>query len=400
MLHPYDSITEDDTESILRFLDEYGDVRPEVPMDVLLSSWSRNKGTLFKAFGCKLKLEYDVDIQPTYPQIEQLLSKIYKPATDPFVENKGKFITSILNWQTLSPAQVFSFMNMVSYRNVYDGTVYMNHCFKLDQKEPLRIPRGTKVMRAVRKFLIYIEYDDMDLFEAWRNRISDVMTKTRIESKLVLSIHPSDFLTLSDNMSDWGTCLSWSEKAMGRCGCIEMMNSRYAVVAYLTDGKTFCGNIANKTWRTLIYVNKYILLSSKSYPFTNDEITKMALEKLRGLVYNNLKWKYQYGMERYYDGFTPIVHRSNRNQGHLRFDFITMYDDINLNEETAFYCYRNYVEDRVCGTRINSYSKVFRSQKPTCMCCGKEMYPTSMDGYVTCLKCWKKDRTHAKKRGK
>ena len=280
---------------------------------------------------------------------------------------------------------------MISYKNVYNRQIDRDYAFFFNGKS-LMIPKGTKVVKAARKFLVAAGYNNMDVFEKWSNNISDIITRNYVESKLVLSIHPADFLTLSDNASDWTSCLSWKDDSAGKCGCVEMMNNKYAVVAYLTNGKEFFGNIPNKTWRTLIYVNKYILLSGRAYPFSNDEITKVALKKMRGLVFNNLKWRYQYGLERYYDGLLPVIHKSKIMQGHLQFDFITMYDDITWSRETGFYCYRNYSVDKKCRSGYNSYSRLFRSQKPTCLCCGKDMYPMMMDGWLTCINCGQKQQ--------
>lgn len=391
MKHPYDLITEEDKEDILKYIVEYGKVRPEVPIEDLLSSWSRNKGTLFKAFGRKLRIEYDVKFKPSYGQICSYLRDVYRPTDDLYERKKGELVEDIVNWHKLTPFQVDDFLSMISYKNVYNRHTDRDYAFFLNGKS-LMIPKGTKVVKAARKFLVAAEYGRMDVFEKWSNDISDIITRNYIESKLILSIHPADFLTLSDNASDWTSCLSWKDDSAGKCGCVEMMNNKYAVVAYLTNGKKFFGNIPNKTWRTLIYVNKYILLSGKAYPFSNDEITKVVLKKMRELVFNNLKWKYQYGLERYYDGLFPTVHKSKNTQGHLQFDFITMYDDVYLNTETSFYCYRNCSVDRKCRSGYNSYSRLFRSQKPTCLCCGKGMYPIMMDGWLTCINCGQKQQ--------
>lgn len=390
MKHPYDLITDEDKEDILRYIIEYGKVLPEVPIDDLLSSWSRNKGTLFKAFGRTLRIEQDIKLKPTYEQVCFMLHNVYRPTEYIYERNRGELITHIVNSLILTPAQVSDFLDMVSYKNIYQKVTDKDYVF--DFEKQLKIPKGTKTIRAVRKFLLSMGYSRMDVFEKWSNDISDIITRNYIESKLVLSIHPADFLTLSDNASDWTSCLSWKDNSAGKCGCVEMMNNRYAVVAYLTNGKKFFGNIPNKTWRTLIYVNKHILLSGKAYPFTNDEITKTALEKMRELVFNNLRWKYQYGLERYYDGQLPVAHKSKYRQGHLHFNFITMYDDINLNRETNFYCYRNYSMDKKSKNGYNSYSRLFRSQKPTCLCCGKDMYPLTMDGWLTCINCGQKQQ--------
>ena len=54
-------------------------------------------------------------------------------------------------------------------------------------------------MRAIRKILEYFEFPFMDTFNQWRDDISVINTDKEINGELVFSIHPIDFMTMSDN---------------------------------------------------------------------------------------------------------------------------------------------------------------------------------------------------------
>lgn len=80
-----------------------------------------------------------------------------------------------------------------------------SNCIK---KNPLRIAYSTKIMRAIGKVLKYFDYPHMDAFQKWQNDISVIRSAGTYNTNLVLSIHPIDFMTASDNSCGWGSCMS------------------------------------------------------------------------------------------------------------------------------------------------------------------------------------------------
>lgn len=88
-------------------------------------------------------------------------------------------------------------------------------------------------MKALKQLNGILHFMDDDEFEEFRICQSMCTNTTALEGKLCLSIHPLDYMTMSDNACDWSSCMSWQEDGCYRMGTVEMMNSPCVIVAYL-----------------------------------------------------------------------------------------------------------------------------------------------------------------------
>lgn len=123
-----------------------------------------------------------------------------------------------------------------------------------------------------------------------------------MNSEIILSIHPLDFMTMSDNTSNWSSCMSWNNFGSYRCGTVEMMNSASIVIAYsaakepmdlFDDSKEYKWN--DKTWRELFIVTKDFIYPIKGYPYQNIEFEKFVMDKLAELGEKNCGFSYKEG---------------------------------------------------------------------------------------------------------
>ena len=191
-----------------------------------------------------------------------------------------------------------------------------------------------------------------------------------LKGDLVLSIHPLDFLTMSNNNSGWSSCMHWGGEDPGcyHIGTIEMMNSNNVICCYLeSDSKKYsfgADNDAkllywnNKKWRQLVIVNKDIIVSGKAYPYQNKGITTAVLETLNKLAKENCGWTYQFGIEEYRDmEHIYCIDEMARNRDWIRNKRATkhniilhtkgMYNDYFNDNKTVYYCYRNKVKHNI-----------------------------------------------------
>ena len=245
------------------------------------------------------------------------------------------------------------------------------------------IKNGMKTLRTIQRLLKLTHYPHMDLFEEWRNAVNCISIGNEIRAKLVLSIHPIDFMSMSDNTCNWSSCMSWGKSGCYRSGTLEMMNSNVAIIAYLEAPQTFTLDISenesyivpNKSWRSLFYVHKNILLNGKAYPYHNEELTFEVLNMLKDLVKENLNWNYQFGIQEYQDmvhldgnyyvrDFFDVDYDKKQNH-HCIFVYTNaMYNDIIESHTPTYFCYRNWVPKSI---------KLCLSGPPTCICCGDIM---------------------------
>ena len=177
--------------------------------------------------------------------------------------------------------------------NSYSGTPFS----VIDPKteKPYYIKKGCKIMKVLHKICEMYNID-MESFEAFRIKHSQILNAKKLTGELHLSIHPLDYITMSDNECGWASCMSWLNGGEFAQGTVEMMNSACVVVAYLTakDNVNFYGGEwNNKKWRELFIVTENVISEILPYPYRNDSLTKAVLGWLRELAKQNLNWEYK-----------------------------------------------------------------------------------------------------------
>lgn len=264
-----------------------------------------------------------------------------------------------------------------------------------------------------------------DYIEDFRIKHSMVLNHKTVYGNLCLSIHPMDFMTLSDNASNWHSCMRWDDYDDGegigeyRLGTIEMMNSPCVLVAYIEseyDKMAFYGGKWNsKKWRQLVIVTPELILANRQYPFQMD-----AAE------WEVLNWVKELAEASGFGSYSPDI-RSGGNSvatmteyGNISWNFITnfMYNDITsgksllMNDEyfkehrTYRLNYSGVASCILCGDIINSRLD-FPRDSLVGLCCGEFIVCSDCgcimreseygddchyldDGRVLCYDCWDK----------
>ena len=385
-MQPFDCLTVDDKEIVRQWAINYGEAEPQ-SIEQVLATWNKNKRTLFRAFGRQLQISFPVHQKVNSSYRQSKWRNLYSPfiiydKTDfqyvKYDPRNHVFINDLVQWlrnewlDTLPLSTIQSILQYTKYCYIETGKTNDDKCFAGGTSgKVLKIPKGTKIMRAIRKVLEYYSFPHMESFNKWRDDISVINTDKEINAELVLSINPVDFITMSDNKSGWTSCMSWIDGGAYSTGTIEMMNSNVAIVAYLRNAQPFTYNgieISNKSWRTLVFAHKDILLVGKHYPYQSEALAKIVLDKLQEIV-KTLGWKYQYKNQLYrdmiysYDNNYIREYFGRYKGGHKIFVYTNiMYHDIIEDHSTDYWCCRNYVKN-------NLYLNL--SGPATCMCCGK-----------------------------
>ena len=378
----FDYLTDEDKIVLKEYIQAYAKVK-DVDLSVALATWNKNKKKMFKALGKKLRVKVPINLSMTKKNFINSLKDIYeipfnpvaqdvKNEPHPFIKDLEEYIENNMA-MICTPREYMTYLFDQSI--IAEGVCEATLSFGRNDGKTLLIQRGSKIIKSIQKVLKFYKYPRMDLFEKWRNDISNITTKKSIVANLVFSIHPIDFLTMSDNNCGWRSCMSWTGYGGYSTGPIEMMNSNMVIVAYLeSNNKKFYFNqheIPNKSWRCLFYVHKYILLEGKPYPYYSKELAYAAMDELRKLVKANLNWDYQYKNQPYQD-----LNRYHKND-YVRDGVLTkyldkhksiliymngMYNDFVSEASDKFLCCRNWVPKTI---------KINISGLATCMACGK-----------------------------
>ena len=345
--------------------------------DYLLRIWAEAKESLFKLFGNKFILSKEIEMVKPLPELKEEVRAMRKKH-NAFLDAFGKILHEYAPWYLeLEPRRSDKFEDLGgdeeyirtrhrahwAIQYLVDTDCLANNSYNYDTTEvPLpdgkvyKIQQGCRPMRALSKIA---EAYGIEGFEDFRLAHSLVLNQKKIKGTLHLSIHPLDYLTMSDNDSNWESCMNWHDAGQYRAGTVEMMNSKSVVVAYISnDSKPFkpTGTFEwnNKKWRQLFVVDNDFIASVKAYPYESQELTTEVINELlalkdwsgaeiapfypnKDMPYNGINVNIKMTTGSMYNDFSTTTH------------FIAM--DPNLNTDTYFteYCYSGLSECMWCG---------------------------------------------------
>lgn len=149
--------------------------------------------------------------------------------------------------------------------------------------QPYNIHPGVKLSRTFKYFL-----PDEEIIRWSQDLASRYMQEDKIEGYLYLSVHPLDFLTVSENAEGWHSCHSLDGSYRG--GNLNYMVDDTTVVAYLSSGadkylRVIDRNWNSKKWRTLLHFNKEnkAIYLNKQYPYSCKFLADSVVEKFEEL---------------------------------------------------------------------------------------------------------------------
>lgn len=361
----------------------------------LLIPWANAKSQfLYKLFGHKTIISRHVKIEKDFKLLvrdyndnvevwaHKLTDKLIKIMQD---NNPNEHYLEKLNFYSEFAAAE----SIVS--NVYNGDTVI---LKDSQGNRLKLQKGMKLMKAYHSIIEFYNlqnevlyyFDRTMTFEAIYNYLRNFQSQIRndayLEGDLSLSIHPLDYMTMSDNDCGWDSCMRWRGGGGDyRQGTIEMMNSPYVVVAYLESKSLFkyCDiTWNNKKWRQLFIVSRDCIAAVKGYPYQNDTFTDIVLKWLTQLAKTNLNWDYLPNYYQWHDDNNII--NNNKNElvaTYIRFITNNMYNDFGT---LPYHLMKLASEDLHITLEYSGPSE--------CMICGDTYFNNGgATELITCFKC-------------
>lgn len=286
---PFEALTQEEQEKITDYITEFGDEyrnpKSSVPLSYILRFWNSAKSDLFSLFGDKLILKYPI----TYAQPEEDI--IQECVDDPELGTLlSELKAAFRSFDPTADYYEYSFLFYLDRLLPMENSFVNEHpCYIKYNGKEYKISSNTKAIRILGKMAR--DTKDaciIDLYEKLRIVLSRHTNQKELHGNLCLSIHPLDYMTMSDNDSGWDSCMSWVAQGDYRAGTVEMMNSPYVVVAYVESEHkqaTFAGSITwnNKKWRELFLVTPNLITEIKPYPYINEFFTKETLRRLGAL---------------------------------------------------------------------------------------------------------------------
>ena len=416
-------LSQEDKDKITRYVSYYGGANGEfIGVDAWLEDWAKANQKLYKLLGNQLMVRVPYSYKKSEENIIEDLHTLFQSSLGLALEDEFLAGLQDLRHSSIITEVQFSDLRAMFYPRVYTrDKIDFNVKVKYENKS-LQLQSGMKLIRALGKCIEWYRKvrntnNFCTNFEEFRIRHSRIYNGEVNTSELVISIHPMDYLTMSDNDCNWTSCMNWMNNGCYHVGTVEMMNSNVTLCCYL-ESKTVDFNFAyevlddtgdkykydtwnSKKWRQLVYVNKDIILAGKSYPLDNDDLTKCIIKVIKDLAKKNMNWDYAYGPEVYFDmlrvnstnGMSRarkmLPQSANKN---IFIDTNAMYNDLLNDNDFTYWCYRNKPKKSyilkvsgkapciVCGNSVigdencwDGYNDRYQAEKTVCEDCLEEI---------------------------
>ena len=234
---------------------------------------------------------------------------------------------------------------------------------------------GQKIMKLLGE--LAREFQMTEEFEKFRIAHSQVLNTKVITGELVLSIHPLDYATASDNENGWNSCMSWKDEGCYRLGTVEMMNSPMVICAYVKSDTQEMDHPTwpSKKWRAWIIVDdvNHCIYCNKHYPYQSEPIARNAVNWVAHLANEHLGW---------HVGEATLMEEAPEHY-YLRYTTDFMYNDFNYQNNV-------YASEDPLPLAKGKYKYINYSGSANCMHCGRLItYDGNSDdaGTLFCATC-------------
>lgn len=369
----FDKITSEERSAIEWYVKNYADWNTHLTAEQITRYWSEYKNEyLFNLLGKEIILSKKVTYNKDMGELEDEIDALFwtSNAAYPFIKAfKG------LTCYGGTYADLYSLDSLLNIHvlasNIWDGDSFE---IPLPNGKSLSVNHGCKVSRILGKIATEL---NLPGYEEFRIAHSQVLNQKTLTGTLYLSIHPLDYMTMSDNDCGWSSCMSWADEGEYRRGTVEMMNSPCVVVAYLANPKD-AYNIqgvhwSNKKWRELFVVTPEVITGIKGYPYQNTYLETIICDWLRDLAKTNLNYEYHNTLIEYAPHKAVYI----KNKSIIaRFMTGCMYNDFGSRSHLGYF-----------SVDVDGYIDVDYSGPSMCMRCGQATEDFDTEGNMVCCAC-------------
>lgn len=248
-----------------------------MPAEKYLQDWKIAKeGVITDVLGKGLYYEQPINIEEPEESLTRRIDNLITSCSMYF-EMRSALIDYGKTHESFDDIDIFD--SLFSYEAIADNRT------KCDiELEGLKIKEGTKLMRAFGKLVKYFNIPE-SYYEEFRKRHGQLISQRSISGTLCISALPMDYVTMSDNFSNWSSCYSITRGGTYSPATLSLLNSKNVIVAYIKNDKRFTWDTGrswnNKMWRELFYIDQDFILCGKGYPYESEIIENIVLNILR-----------------------------------------------------------------------------------------------------------------------
>jgi hypothetical protein len=360
-----------------RRLYAYENLSPEdeAPIKDVLRVWDQEKSNyLGKMFDNQLIFSKEIKYKRPHSELRDTFSEYLNVQSDnPMFIFRTYFTKKLEEYFTSEPDYLerayFVFLGLLDPRILAENKAGIDFSVEINGKK-IQVQEDSKPVKIIKKVVTALELDN-ELFENFRLVHSQILNQKLLTGELCVSIHPLDYMTMSDNENDWSSCMSWTERGCYRRGTVEMLNSSCVVVAYIKSTHNnfrFYGHEWNsKKWRQLFVVTKDFISGVKQYPYENDYFSTEALKLLGELATKNLGWNYYDEVTTFVDRYCGSDARPAKIGDSIKVWLTFSTDDMYNDFHSGYNSFALISSDITADTTL----KTHYSGPQICMCCGE-----------------------------
>ena len=377
MLNVNEVISQKEQEMITDWIARYGGLYSDIkcspaPLDYILRFWAKNKESFYHMLGDQLSIAKRINYEAPIHDLRQAMERELTNEMSEFFNQ----LSCKMRYEDNPIGEAFAAVQLYPYMfgsaSLREMLIKNRWEFK-DVKIPMEngkyftIKTGMRVTRAFQKMA---EIANIPGFESIRELHAKISTAKMVQGTMHLTIHPLDYITMSDNEEGWDSCMNWRNQGDYRAGTVEMMNSPFVIEAYIESGKyklDVDGQDWNsKMWRELYIVTPDLISNIRAYPFIDGNLSDIAIKWIKELAEKCGFGKYRNVVDIYGDDCESTDY-VNENELNLEFDTNNMYNDYCREPQHIIFCEGFKKEWKRQPYRLNY------SGPMVCMNCGGEM---------------------------
>lgn len=369
MLNIDEVITKTEQEAIVEFIESYASgfdryIPLKASLSHILRFWAQEKKSLYNLFGEQLILSKEITVAKSRNELEDRM----RDAIRNHFEFRRAYRQKIIDIFEGQPYNDYIYF-LADFCDNANLLIRNESAISIDVPMPngkvYKVKPETKRTKAIGKIC---EAYGIEGFEEFRLDHSRVLNDKGMHGTLALSIHPMDYLTMSENNCGWHSCMSWTEGKDYRQGTVEMLNSDCVIVAYFfSDDFAVTDHYAwnNKKWRKLFVIHPDFISGIRAYPREIADLDTEVIGWLRELAKENFNREYE-------EEITWC-----QGEDGCGFYWGDEYSSIFVNTETG-YMYNDYYYQhptvRAAGFEFENQSYYNYSGRSECMICGDELW--------------------------
>lgn len=330
----------------------------------MLNNHVNNKKHIFELFGNKLKIEKEIEVSVNDYQSREIRERLCETLSTTLPREKIMFALSLL-------------------RNIRESEFIANTLEEDIEIFNLTIKKGTKISKALMRLVLPEHQEAVAIAHSMANQ------KLFSKGKVVLSIDPIDYLTMSSNSSGWKSChrLNGGEY---RTGPLAYLNDSSTVICYI-ESKTPCTfsyrgedfTHSNKIWRQIALVspNLEFSIQERQYPSTN-VINEKAVAGLFISLFSDYHKK-DFKLEKVSSQVITDLHRDYAECNGEGFAALYYNDTLHHMYDDSIIVYSSTIKN--CTELINSNPELpIKGYEAYCLSCGSHLYDS---GDLYCEEC-------------